>query len=171
MRLAISIFCILFTATIAFAQSVDYTNEAHGFSMKLPADWKQLTPDRPNLVFNVAAPADGETDLFNETLNVVVVEMGQEADVNELVEQIKPGLAASVKGYKEIADEKATVAGQPARKIIAECPAANTTARSTQWMFTSGQKFYIVTFTALTNTDEKYKPIAQAMVDSFTLKK
>lgn len=154
----------------AAAELQSYDNADRGFSMKYPSDWKQQAGDKPNMVVKFIAPADDEADRFPENLNVIVIEMGQEADVNELVDEIKPTIPQRLEGYQAVSDEKITVAGKSARKLVGKTAKFGTDVVTSQWMFCAGTRFYIVTFTHVAEREEKYKALVKGIVDSLVLK-
>ncbi|MCS7032803.1 MAG: DUF1795 domain-containing protein [Phycisphaerae bacterium] len=157
----------------AFGQggdAVEFTSEDKSLSLKHPPDWTPSAPDRPGMIANLISPGDSEEDLFAERLNVIVVEKQEEADLDELVDRVKDSFRVRLEGYKPTSDTRTTVAGVPARKIVAHTPAQGTTAVSTQWFFIAGPRVYIVSSTWLVETEEKYRPLVEAMVNSLTLK-
>lgn len=149
----------------------EFVSPDQKFSLTVPAGWTQAPADKANMLANFVAPPDDERDRFPEKLNVMSVEMEQEADIHELVDQIKPAITQRLDGYKELSDDRVIVADLPARRIIGEMPAQGGTIRTTQWLFTGGTRLYIVTFTHVSDREEKYKPIVVDVINSIAIKK
>jgi hypothetical protein len=160
------------TVSPAAPATVEFTDDRYGYALRHPADWKADRDGRnvPTLAATLQAPADHEDDRFFERLTVQVVDMRQEADINELVDKLKPQAAAQAPpGYAAQSDERTSVAGLPARRLVGRTPAQGTTAITTQWMFVAGQRLYILTYTTLSETDARYAPVGRAIVESFKL--
>lgn len=172
MRTAIAIFTLIAAAAFArAADMVEFKSEEKNFSIKHPADWKPGEANQSNMVVRFISAQDGEQDAYREELSIKVLDMNQEADINELVDGMKPEMAKRLTGYVEKSDEKVIVAGRPARKIVSEVATQFSPVRSTQWFVIDGTRLYIITLNALPTTAEQYKPYGDAMVDSFTIAK
>ncbi|GEM_PF-3162017 len=163
------IFAALLSPAAARAEMALFEHAESGISIQHPKDWQPAEGQQAGVVARFITPLDGESDKYQEEFTIKVLEMNQTADVNELVDAIKPGLAQGLPGYVEKSDDQASIAGLPGRKIVSEVSTQFSPIRATQWFVVKNTKLYIITLNATPATFEQLKPYGQAMIESLKI--
>lgn len=172
MKLASIILAVVLVGTTAArAEMVDFKSDEHRFTIKHPAEWKPVEATQAAVVARFVTPLEGESDKYQEEFSIKIIEMNTQADVNELVDSIKPGMAQQLAGYVEKTDDKLTLAGLPARRVVSEVATQFSPIRSTQWFVVDGTRLLIITLNTTPATAEQYKPYGDAMIESLTIVK
>jgi hypothetical protein len=170
-QIAVIFATLLSIAGVARAEMVDFKSAEHRISIKHPDDWKPAESTQAGVIARFVTPLDGESDKYQEEFTIKVLEMNQEAEINELIDSIKPTLAQQLPGYVEKSDEKVTIAGRPGRKLVSEVTTQYSPIRATQWFVVDGTRLIIITLNTTPATAEQYRSFGQAMVDSLTIEK
>ncbi len=161
---------LLFLSHLSFSQPGKKIIIRNGYQLQYPTTWRLDTTGRMGAELFVFSPLKDSTDKFSENVNLLIQDLkGQHIDL---------------KAYKEITDNQFTQvpdgkvyesaiinAGNKAYyRASYAMTQQNLQLRATSICYIKNEKAYLVTYTALADTYEQYKKIAEEMLASFSFK-
>jgi serine/threonine-protein kinase len=144
-----------------------YTNTTEGLRIMYPPDWEKMEAYM-NTVVLFRSPPEDDSDIFQENLNIVTgetepMDIGDFTDANiDEIEQSFPGVEILERG-------SATLAGNPAKKVLFGLVQGQYDLRLLQLYTIKGSTAYVITYTAEKDTYDEYLETAQTMINTFEI--
>lgn len=151
------------------AADTEFKDAENRFTCSVPAGWTVDEPNRPQMVAMFNSAPENEADEFNENVNIVVVDLGEDATkitLDDLVAQAVEGLK-SMEGVKVGEITKGTLGGGEARQMTMSIVQAGMTMRSEQTYAIHGTNFYVITYTTKPEANAKIDGEAQSILTSW----
>ncbi|MBR9919267.1 MAG: hypothetical protein GYB31_00405 [Bacteroidetes bacterium] len=147
---------------------VAYRNEGHGFGMAYPANW-EVEEGTAGTVILVKSPLSGTDDPFQESVNVVVNDVAERgiSNLDQFVMRSEKDLAESIESFMMVKSERIIWAGQETHEFIFNGHLNGFHLRWQQRLVYIDGKGYVISYTALQDTFNKYASILNMIFDSF----
>ncbi|MBN2398206.1 MAG: hypothetical protein JXI32_07485 [Deltaproteobacteria bacterium] len=160
---------IVAAAAVAGAedQFVPYQNKRFRFATVVPRSWvSELRNTKTTSARIFSGPERTET--YYTTINFQVVIRKPGETVEDQAREIQKQWASAPR-YKLIANDKGTLGGQPAVRLIAvyQAPGTNEMYGQEQYITVNGDYFYWIGYTAPGNLYDKYRPIMEQAINNF----
>ena len=146
--------------------SETYINEEEEFSFCYPGDWTIETIE--NIIVNVSAPV--EPSGFSANIGVLKSPADETyftAAKSEL-EEVYLNFA-SLENFEMVSVTDLTLSGHDARKLFYKCNDSKNDYLCTQYFYIVDSDMYFITCIALENNFDKYEPIFDSIMDSYTI--
>lgn len=145
-----------------------YENQAKGFAVKYPEEWKRKDGVK-GLTF--ISPLTSANDKFLENVNISVIDFPNSAglSLNALDEIITAKTKERVTDYKLIQKENCTLSGIPAISQLYSGRNGILELRFMQIYTVANYKAYVFTFAGEEGQYSNYEEIIQEMMKSFTI--
>jgi hypothetical protein len=160
---------IMATATVAGAaeQFVPYQNDRFRFATEVPSHWvSELKNTKTSSARIFSGPP--RTEAYYTTINFQVVIRKPQETVEDQAKGIQKQWATAPR-YKLLANDKGTLGGQPAIRLVAvyQLPGTNEMYGQEQYVTVNGDYFYWIGYTAPGNLFEKYQPVMEKAISRF----
>lgn len=151
---------------------VPYTNFVHGIRLEYPAAWKVEEKDEQGSYIVVfLSPREGEADLFLENLNIWIQQLPPNVSLDQYMQVTLQQFQQAHMQPPQTA--KAQISGMPAYELVftaPPAPGATSAGKCLQYALVLNGKSYVITYTALLETFDRYLPAIRAMVASLQLR-
>lgn len=143
----------------------EYKDNINHFIVKYPEKWQTKTS--VNAVAFLS-PREGEHDLFQENVNLMLQDLSQQPLTLERYTEITKKQIVDNLGSSAIVSLKSTtLSGQPAQEFIYNMNYQGRVLKIKQVWFIKGTIAYLFTYTAEPNKYDKYLDISTEIINSF----
>jgi hypothetical protein len=147
-------------------QKETYVNPSANFTIDHPVGWKRQDKDQVAIVAFIA-PSES-TDGFAENLNVGIDDRSKQSlSLDEYTNITNADMPNIIPDFKVIDFNKTLLDGQPAYQMVYTGTQPGRELKWYQVWSMKEKKVYIVTYTALAGTYDKYFPAALESIKSF----
>lgn len=146
---------------------VPYQNKQFRFATVVPKHWvSELRNTKTTSARIFSGPQ--RTEAYYTTINFQVVVRKPKETVEDQAKGIQKQWATASR-YKLLANDKGTLGGQPAIRLIAvyQGPGTNEMYGQEQYITVNGDYFYWIGYTAPGNLYDKYRPIMEQAINNF----
>lgn len=152
--------------------SGDYSSFDNKISIQTPSGWQLKENSNPNTQATFFSPKEGKDDKFIENVNLHVSDLS--AKPNATLENIVAAWNQSSKSdypesFEVVSEEKTTLAGVNAIKIIAKAKDDISSLKSMTIFVLKDGKSYILNYSAEENSFDKYLPDVEKLLTSVKL--
>lgn len=145
-----------------------YEDTTYKIKIDYPRDWKQTENEQTVVAF--VSPKTSEDDMFSENLNLIMNDLsGQGLTLDTYTEVVKEQLLKTYDGIIMEESGTATLAGQPAYKVVYTVPSEKTTLKIMQVWIIKDDVSYVITFVADEEAYTDYMGTVQKMLNSFEI--
>lgn len=149
-----------------------HKDSAYNVSIQYPSDW-QLKPANDRSRFFIASYPETEEDKFRENLNCVVHNIEDGSTIQQAEEDIVKTLTGIMAEFKIVQSGYSKWNNADAYELEYTCTYANTDVKYDLHMLQKATiingKLYVLTFSALNTTYDKYIGKVRKMFDSFKI--
>ena len=139
-----------------------------GYSIDYPETWTVDQSGQIGTSFSILAPADSETDDFNENVNLIIQDLGgNEIDLDMFVEISEEQIPIVISSGIIIDSERSNANGRDFHRILYAGIQGQYTLMFEQFYWIEGSDAYILTFTSKDDQYENYKETAKMVMESF----
>jgi hypothetical protein len=145
---------------------LSYENSTYLVKIDYFETWTVEEPERENVIVLFSSPLEGSWDTFQENVNIVVEPLSEPMTLDDYTELSINQLEQSIEDFQITEEASATLAGNPAYKIVF---AGKMEQYSMKWMqiwTIKDDKAYIITYTALLSQYPIFLGTVQHMVNS-----
>jgi hypothetical protein len=143
-----------------------YRDEAIGFSISYPDNWKEMSESSAYLVGFVVP----DTGLgFQTNYLVKHQEVSVKKNLNEYFAKVERELQKKLKKYEPISEEEITIDGMPAKKHIYTHSEKKITYKQMLICLKQGKVGWVVVLASSVDAFETYRPAFEAIMTSFHL--
>jgi len=162
-----TIFSILLVfTTLSFSQNDWKTFEKDDYSISYPKDWDLDTSGQMNTKFLLFSKTD-KNDTFRENVNLIIQDLkGKNMEMKDFVQLTEHQIKTMVPNSKLISSK--TVDNY--HILVWKGQVANNDLKFKQYFFLINENVYILTFTTLQNTFDKFITIGNEILNSFKFK-
>lgn len=143
-----------------------YTDNQAGLSINYPSTWEYQA--NPRTVFILIRPLEKQGQVFRENVNLIIND-DQDLTLQEFTGVAKMQLRKQLQGYKELSTETVELGGKQYAKIIYQHNTNNLPLKVAYYILLHNGKAYNLTCSSTQANFEKYLPVFEKMVSSFTV--
>lgn len=151
---------------------VPYANFVHGLRLQYPAGWTvQEKEEGSNYVVAFVSPMESVSDPFRENLNVWIQQLPPDVSLDQYMQMTLQQFQQACMQPPQMT--KTQIAGWPAYELVFTTPpppGVSYAGRCLQYALVQNGKSYVISYTALLSTFDRYLPAIQAMVGSLQIK-
>ena len=141
------------------------------FWMNYPEDWELEAKEEDGLKFSIFTPLDGETDMFRENMNMTTEALPNSSiTLSYYIESAMEMIEQSIPELKVL--ENKTVKGKYGdyQKVVYSGNYGGMNLHWKQFVQIKGSTAYVTSFTALSETFDKFDAISEKTMSSFIVK-
>jgi hypothetical protein len=147
---------------------VVYTSASPAFSIAHPAAWTART-DVSTALVALVAPLDGSQDQFSENVNVLRQDVAAGTTLAQYTEASLGQAGSIIQGFAKLSSAPVTLSGLPAEAVEYTGSIQKRTYHwFAEWTVT-GTAAYVVTYSAKSDSYDRFLPDARATIASFHL--
>jgi len=143
-----------------------YYNREWRFSIRYPSDWQLKENYRGTIVIGYG-PSEGETDDFQENVNVTVLNLPRKMNLDQLFTKYVNDLKAAMPDLELKNSGKTSVNNIPTIYLFYSYNYGGRRWDVVVYLCFTHHKGYLITGTALTETFAKYKILFEKIIRSF----
>lgn len=146
-----------------------WSNADYGVSMQYPADWT-ANEDSQSVIVAFSSPLEGNDDAFAESVNIVMNDLsGQEITMEDYTELTLQALGETFPEAMITEASDTTLGGYPARMVVYDFNGQYGKLQALQIWTIKDEISYVVTYTALEENFDEYRPASEKMIDSLII--
>ena len=164
-----------FLLNVSFAQTVSVDKQSwkelnfEGFSIDYPENWDVNMKGEMGTKFILFSPLENNQDDFKENINLVVQDLtGYDIDLNGFVEISEQQVSTYVTEGKILESNRLSKENIAYHKMIYTGKQGVYKLKFEQYFWVIESKAYILTFTSEESNYQKYKMIAETILNSFS---
>lgn len=161
---------LFLTPFLSFSQPGKQTLARNGYQLQYPTTWRIDTTGIMGAELFVFSPLTDTADKFSENVNLLIQDLkGQQIDL-KAYKQISDEQFAQVTDGKVEESEIIKAGTKEYFRATYSMTQQNLQLKVTSICYIKNEKAYLVTYTALADTYEQYKKIAEEVLASFSFK-
>lgn len=159
--------CIYFFGTSTFQESWK-TFSKDEYSIKYPENWKLDASGNMGTVFILFSARASETDSFRENINLTTQDFSKYTmSLDHFAQLSESQIKSVIENAKILESKKLENNGKHYYKIVYTGDQGPYTLKYKQYYFIENKKAYVLTYTSLVSTYDKYNQVATMIMDSF----
>ncbi|HWZ23591.1 MAG TPA: PsbP-related protein [Cytophagaceae bacterium] len=161
---------LLITTSFSFGQTptLDQKIDELSYSIKYPSTWKIDNTGRNGITFLLFAEKESQNDNFGENINLLIQDLhSMNLDLDKYTQISEEQIKANGNLIESKRISKNRIDSQ---QLTYEALFKTNQLKFRQYYFLKDEKAYILTFTATTETYDKYIEIAEKIMNTFKVK-
>lgn len=144
--------------------------DEYGYSIACPDSLDMQSPGPMGAAFAISFPLDREADRFRENINLVVQDAPSGTTLEQCVESSVDGMRQLITGFDLSVNKAFDLNGNKSQKLVYTCKMGEFDLKIEQFMTVADDKAYILTYTAEAASFDKYRAVAEGIMNSFQIK-
>lgn len=157
------------TAPQPVTLSEKYTNTEKNYSIEYPTDWKKN--DVPRLDLVLFAPSKGPDANSHASMNIVSEKVGPGITLEQFYSESASNLTTALKDVQVEKTGNSQLNGVPTKWLLYTHVMQNIKFRVMQYFMVAQETVFLLTFSAVAENFDSYKPEFEAIANSFKLVK
>ncbi len=164
-------FLVLLSFYSGLTQELTEEHTTDQYSIKYPKSWVLYEDDEMGATFHILSPKEGESDMFNENVNLIIQDLsGTNIDLDAYVQLSEKQITEMIASGSIIRSERLKSGNLELHKVVYTGEINGFKLKLIQHYQIKDNKAYVLTFTAEEKAYDSYRAYGQQILNSFRWK-